>query len=75
MNTIQFKRRCVEGLARPFIVPGSQLLFCQKLYVTVIAHSPFLVSKGQQVLVAGWLLTQDNVKTFLDLIQTKLSSM
>ena len=43
-------RNCVQGLARPFIVPGSQLLFCPRIYVTVIAHTPFLVSKGQQVL-------------------------
>ncbi len=42
-------RNCVQGLARPFTVPGSQLLFCPKIYVTVIAHTPFLVSKGQQV--------------------------
>ncbi len=28
------------------MIPGSQLLFCPKIYVTVIAHSPFLVSRG-----------------------------
>jgi hypothetical protein len=48
-NTISTLRNCVQGLARPFTVPGSQLLFCPKIYVTVIAHTPFLVSKGQQV--------------------------
>lgn len=48
-NTISTVRNCVQGLARPFTVPGSQLLFCPKIYVTVIAHTPFLVSKGQQV--------------------------
>uniref|UniRef100_A0A0N7ZXW0 Protein SZT2 n=1 Tax=Daphnia magna TaxID=35525 RepID=A0A0N7ZXW0_9CRUS len=68
-------KNCVQGLARPFIVPGSQLLFCPKIYVTVIAHTPFLVSKGQQVLVAGWLLQQDNVNAFVDLVQFKLSSI
>lgn len=28
-----------------------------------------------QVLVAGWLLQQDNVNAFVDLVQFKLSSM
>ena len=57
------------------MVPGSQLLFCPKIYVTVIAHSPFLVSKGQQVLVSGWLLQQGNVTSLVDLVQQKLTSL
>lgn len=74
-SDVDLRRHCVEGLARPFIVPGSQLLFCQKLYITVVAHTPFLLPDGQVVLVAGWLLTQDNVDAFVELVQRQLGPM
>ena len=43
-------RRSLEGVIRPFYVPGSQVLFRPDIYVTVIAWSPFLTPGAQTVL-------------------------
>ena len=43
-------RRSLEGVIRPFTVPGSQVLFTPDIYVTVIAWSPFLCTGAQAVL-------------------------
>ena len=59
-------RASLTGLARPFYVPGSQLLLKPDLYVSVIAWSPFIADGAQAVLHQGWLLTPANLEAFLD---------
>ncbi|EGI63828.1 Uncharacterized protein C1orf84 [Acromyrmex echinatior] len=54
-------KRCLEGITRPFTIPGSRRVMQPEIYVTVIAHTPFFTSPAQQVLVQGWLITSDNV--------------
>ena len=43
-------RRSLDGVTRPFYVPGSQLLFKPDIWVSVIAWTPFLCSGAQSVL-------------------------
>ena len=68
-------RASLTGLARPFYVPGSQLLLKPDLYVSVIAWSPFIADGAQAVLHQGWLLTPANLEAFLDGVFQKLKIM
>jgi len=68
-------RRSLEGVIRPFYVPGSQLLFKPDIYVTVIAWTPFLCSGAQAVLHQGWLLTPLNLDLFMKGIVSGLSRL
>ncbi|XP_022100207.1 KICSTOR complex protein SZT2-like isoform X2 [Acanthaster planci] len=63
---------CLQGLVKPFSVPGSSLLLSPKIYVTVIAYTPLASLTTQQVLFQGCLLTQDNLSSFLDQLQEEL---
>ncbi|KAI0211904.1 KICSTOR complex protein SZT2 [Lamellibrachia satsuma] len=63
----------MKGLVQPFHVPGSQILLCPELYVTVIAHTPLVNCKANQVLMQGCLLTQKNVDNMLRVIGKALT--
>ena len=65
-------RRSVEGVIRPFYVPGSQVLFRPDIYVTVIAWTPFLCHGAQSVLHQGWLLTPTNLDQFMKTVVSGL---
>ncbi|XP_018404829.1 PREDICTED: protein SZT2-like [Cyphomyrmex costatus] len=65
-------KRCLEGITRPFTVPGSRRVMQPEIYVTVIAHTPFFTSPAQQVLVQGWLITMDNVNSLTQYIEKQL---
>ncbi|KAL0121707.1 hypothetical protein PUN28_006892 [Cardiocondyla obscurior] len=65
-------KRCLEGITRPFTIPGSRRMMQPEIYVTVIAHTPFFTSPAQQVLVQGWLVTADNVKSLTQYIEKQL---
>lgn len=41
--------------------------------MTVIAHTPFLTSPSQQVLVQGWLLTANNVNHLIQHLEKQLN--
>ena len=58
-------RRSLDGVTRPFYVPGSQLLFKPDIFVSVIAWTPFLCAGAQAVLHQGWLLTPENMEDFI----------
>lgn len=58
-------REALVNLARPFYIPGSQLLFKPDIFVTVMAWTPFLTSTTYLVLKQGWLLTSENVDQLL----------
>ncbi|XP_011685281.1 PREDICTED: protein SZT2-like isoform X1 [Wasmannia auropunctata] len=65
-------RRCLEGITRPFTIPGSRRVMQPEIYVTVIAHTPFFTSPAQQVLVQGWLITADNVNSLTQYVEKQL---
>ncbi|KAB7502634.1 Protein SZT2 [Armadillidium nasatum] len=66
--------KCLKGVVRSFVVPGSQLVFFPKIYVTIIAHTPFFKSQPQQVIVQGWLLVneKENMESFLRNVHLRL---
>ncbi|XP_076055800.1 KICSTOR complex protein SZT2-like isoform X3 [Oratosquilla oratoria] len=65
----------LKGIVRPFYVPGSQLLFQPKVYITIVAHTPFFKSQCQQVLIQGWLLIPHDLESFLHSIYVKLTTL
>ena len=65
-------RNSLEGAARPFSVPGSQLLLKPDIYVTIIAWTPFLTSDAQLVLHQGWHATEDNVDHLIESVVENL---
>ncbi|KYN29036.1 Protein SZT2, partial [Trachymyrmex cornetzi] len=65
-------KRCLEGITRPFTIPGSRRVMQPEIYVTVIAHTPFYTSPAQQVLVQGWLITLDNVNSLTQYVEKQL---
>ncbi|XP_031787876.1 KICSTOR complex protein SZT2 isoform X2 [Nasonia vitripennis] len=66
-------KRFLEGLTRPFVVPGSKRVIHPEIYVTVIVHTPFFTNPAQQVLVQGWLVTKENVASLMQTIETQLN--
>jgi hypothetical protein len=67
--------RSLRGLAQPFYVPGSRLLFQPEIFVTVLAHTPFFTSEGQQVVAQGWKLNDKNVDAFLEFLKRRLDEI
>lgn len=67
--------RSLKGLAQPFFVPGSRLLFQPEIFVTVLAHTPFFTTEGQQVVAQGWKLTTDNVDNFIGLLKERFQEI
>jgi len=67
--------RSLRGLAQPFFVPGSRLLFTPEMFVTVLAHTPFFTSEGQQVVAQGWKLTAENVTDFISLLKIRFNEI
>ncbi|XP_014480858.1 PREDICTED: protein SZT2-like [Dinoponera quadriceps] len=65
-------KRCLEGITRPFTIPGSKRVMQPEIYVTVIAHTPFFTNPAQQVLVQGWLITADNVNSLTQYVEKQL---
>ncbi|KAF6215809.1 hypothetical protein GE061_000144 [Apolygus lucorum] len=61
-------KNSVDGVVRPFVIPGTSYLFEPNLFVTVIVHTPFFTTPAQQVLVQGWRVTSENVDEFLSAI-------
>ena len=68
-------RKSIEGVIRPFYVPGSQVLFKPDIYVTVIAWTPFLCHGAQTVLHQGWLLTPSNLDSFMKTVVSGLHKL
>ncbi|XP_047362781.1 KICSTOR complex protein SZT2 isoform X1 [Vespa velutina] len=66
-------KRCLEGITKPFTIPGSKRILQPEIFVTVIAHTPFLTSPSQQVLIQGWLLTANNVNHLIQHLEKQLN--
>ena len=58
-----------------FCITGSQLIMQPKMYITIIAHTPFFKMCSQQVLVQGWLLMTHNIDDFLQNVYNKLTDL
>ncbi|XP_014220610.1 KICSTOR complex protein SZT2-like isoform X1 [Trichogramma pretiosum] len=65
-------QKCLEGITRPFLIPGSKRMLHPEIYVTVIVHTPFFTNPAQQVLVQGWLVTTENVGRLMQVIESEL---
>nr|XP_033323084.1 KICSTOR complex protein SZT2-like isoform X4 [Megalopta genalis] len=63
----------LEGIIKPFVIPGSNRKMQPEIYVTVIAHTPFFTSPAQPVLVQGWLVTTSNVNQLTNFIEWQLN--
>ncbi|XP_076285950.1 KICSTOR complex protein SZT2 isoform X2 [Lasioglossum baleicum] len=63
----------LEGIIKPFVIPGSNRKMQPEIYVTVIAHTPFFTSPAQPVLVQGWLVTMNNVNQLTNFIEKQLN--
>lgn len=78
-NIVQYEEiftslsRTLRGLAQPFYVPGSRLIFQPEIYVNVLAYTPFFTSEGQQVVVQGWKLTHNNVNELIHVLRERFS--
>ncbi|KAJ8681967.1 hypothetical protein QAD02_017759 [Eretmocerus hayati] len=68
-------KRCLEGITKPFVVPGCMRLIQPEIYVTVIIHTPFFTNPAQQVIVQGWLVTMENIANLMQVIETELNSL
>lgn len=44
-----------------------------EIYVTIVAHTPFLISPAQQVLVQGWLVTLNNINQLTNFVEKQLN--
>ncbi|PVD23412.1 hypothetical protein C0Q70_16681 [Pomacea canaliculata] len=64
--------KCLQGLVRPFHLPGSQILFVPKLFITVLAYSPLVYSLANQVMVQGVSVSQDNVNHVIQYVHDHL---
>ena len=67
-------RRCLTGVVKPFILPGTELMYEPELYITVIAHTPLLKCTTNQVLAQGICVHQGNVEDFLTMIKQRFDS-
>uniref|UniRef100_T1IR37 A-kinase anchor protein 2 C-terminal domain-containing protein n=1 Tax=Strigamia maritima TaxID=126957 RepID=T1IR37_STRMM len=64
--------KCLNGVAKPFLIPGSVYQFQPELCVTVVAHVPLLKLLTNHVLAQGWHVTTDNLHGFLEHVQSQL---
>ncbi|XP_044530766.1 KICSTOR complex protein SZT2 [Gracilinanus agilis] len=64
--------RCLEGLLRPFQVPGSSITFQPEIYVTIQAYSSIIGLQSHQVLVQGYLLEPSRREVFLQQVYAQL---
>ncbi|XP_076462664.1 KICSTOR complex protein SZT2-like isoform X2 [Babylonia areolata] len=67
--------KCLRALVKPFQLPGSQLMFLPKLFITVIAHTPVVCCAANQVLVQGVSVSQENVERILHYTRDQLHGL
>ncbi|KAI5139765.1 KICSTOR complex protein SZT2 isoform X1 [Manis pentadactyla] len=64
--------RCLSGLLRPFLVPGSCIEFQPEIYITIQAYSSIIGLQSHQVLVQGCLLDPSQREVFLQQVYEQL---
>ncbi|KAM6963146.1 KICSTOR complex protein SZT2 [Aplochiton taeniatus] len=67
--------RCLAGLARPFKVPGTALVFQPEIFITILAYSSIIGLSSHQVLVQGCQLECTNLDQFLLQIYLQLRAV
>nr|DBA17764.1 TPA: hypothetical protein GDO54_016088 [Pyxicephalus adspersus] len=66
--------RCLLGLLRPFVIPGSNVVFQPEIYVTIQAYSSIIGLQSHQVLVQGCRLEEQKLPAFLQLVHLQLGA-
>ncbi|KAI7807837.1 KICSTOR complex protein SZT2 isoform X9 [Triplophysa rosa] len=66
---------CLAGLAKPFIVPGTELLFKPEIFITILAYSSIIGLSSHQVLVQGCELGSMDLEKFLLQIYQQLRAV
>lgn len=64
-------RATLEGLCKPFALPGNSFVFEPTIYLTVIVNTPFFVSPAQQVLIQGVEVSMCNIMRTVELVKSK----
>ncbi|KAG7488258.1 hypothetical protein MATL_G00032180 [Megalops atlanticus] len=67
--------RCLAGLARPFKVPGTDLMFQPEIFITILAYSSIIGLNSHQVLVQGCQLNRTDLDQFLQQIYQQLRAV
>uniref|UniRef100_W5MA20 SZT2 subunit of KICSTOR complex n=1 Tax=Lepisosteus oculatus TaxID=7918 RepID=W5MA20_LEPOC len=67
--------RCLAGLARPFKVPGTDLVFQPEIFITILAYSSIIGLKSHQVLVQGCQLDRADSDQFLQQVYQQLRAV
>ncbi|KAJ8418574.1 hypothetical protein AAFF_G00000730 [Aldrovandia affinis] len=67
--------RCLAGLARPFKVPGTDLVFHREIFITILAYSSIIGLNTHQVLVQGCQLDHTDLDQFLKQIYQQLRAV
>ncbi|CAJ0965101.1 unnamed protein product [Ranitomeya imitator] len=66
--------RCLLGLLRPFLIPGSSLIFRPEIFVTIQAYSSIIGLQSHQVLVQGCRLDEQKLPAFLENVCLQLGA-
>nr|XP_033772051.1 KICSTOR complex protein SZT2 isoform X2 [Geotrypetes seraphini] len=64
--------RCLNGLIRPFRIPGSDIVYQPEIFVTIQAYSSIIGLQSHQVLIQGCQLDGFSLEDFLHHIYTQL---
>ncbi|XP_073726759.1 KICSTOR complex protein SZT2 [Misgurnus anguillicaudatus] len=67
--------RCLAGLARPFVVPGTGHVFKPEIFITILAYSSIIGLSSHQVLVQGCQLGSMDLEKFLQQIYQQLRAV
>ncbi|KAH0546460.1 KICSTOR complex protein SZT2-like isoform X1 [Cotesia glomerata] len=65
----------LENISKPFPIPGSKIILQPEVYVTVIAHTPFLTNSAQKIIIQGWLVNTTNIADLMKVIEKQLISL
>ncbi|XP_057320134.1 KICSTOR complex protein SZT2-like [Microplitis mediator] len=65
----------LENISKPFPIPGSKIILRPEIYVTVIAHTPFITNSAQKVIIQGWLINTKNIDDLMKVIEKRLISL
>ncbi|OQV19058.1 Protein SZT2 [Hypsibius exemplaris] len=66
---------CFTAISQPALIPGTTITFAPKVFVTVVAHAPFLSAKSAPVIVKGYKLSPETLKGLLDIVHAELINL
>ncbi|XP_044298732.1 KICSTOR complex protein SZT2 isoform X1 [Varanus komodoensis] len=64
--------RCLGGLLKPFQIPGSDIIYQPKIFITIQAYSSIIGLQTHQVLFQGCLLDETKTEAFLQQVYIQL---